>query len=139
MLTDLQAYENEILNFKGPGAETKTYTAYSKDGKKYTIGSDTGIDFIEKAEKGKTITGGDGSSWVKRDDGSILISKNGIEYLYGASWNKESNSPLPKESEQLSKVPETGTEERIQEIVNLINTPKEGKPKQRKQKQKPQA
>ena len=39
----------------------------------YTIGSDKGKDFVSNAKPGSTMTGGDGSTWTKNNDGSTTI------------------------------------------------------------------
>jgi len=47
--------------------------AYSSDGSEpYTIGSTKGKAFIESAPAGATMTGGDGSYWVKSPDGATV-------------------------------------------------------------------
>lgn len=62
---------------------TTPYTAYAAGGDRYTIGSTTGVNFVRSAKPGATLTGGDGSQWVKNADGSVTISKNGKTYKVG--------------------------------------------------------
>ena len=53
----------------------------SKNGDKYEIGSDKGLDFINNKPAGSTMTGGDGSTWTKNADGSVtIVDKDGITY-----------------------------------------------------------
>lgn len=60
----------------------------SSGGKKYTIGSQKGQDFVNNAKPGSTITGADGSTWTKNRDGSTTIVQNGSTYTVpGTSGN----------------------------------------------------
>lgn len=53
----------------------------SKNGDKYEIGSDKGLDFINNKPAGSTMTGGDGSTWTKNEDGTVtIVDKDGITY-----------------------------------------------------------
>lgn len=53
----------------------------SKNGDKYEIGSDKGLDFINNKPAGSTMTGGDGSTWTKNADGTVtIVDKDGITY-----------------------------------------------------------
>lgn len=53
----------------------------SFNGSKYEIGSDKGIDFVNNAPAGSTMTGGDGSTWTKNADGTVIIvDKDGVSY-----------------------------------------------------------
>lgn len=53
----------------------------SKDGDKYEIGSDKGLDFINNKPAGSTMTGGDGSTWTKNEDGTVtIVDKDGVTY-----------------------------------------------------------
>lgn len=54
--------------------------AYADDGGSYQIGTDRGRYFLEYAGAGQTMTGGDGSTWVKNADGSVTITKDGRRY-----------------------------------------------------------
>lgn len=55
-------------------AGTGTYTATAGDGSTYTVGSDMGVRFIRSAAPGETMTGRDGSVWVKSEDGTTIIT-----------------------------------------------------------------
>lgn len=57
----------------------------SSGGKKYTIGSQKGQDFVNNAKAGSTLTGADGSTWTKNKDGSTTIVQNGVSYKVGGS------------------------------------------------------
>ena len=61
-----------------------SYTA-SGSGGSYTIGSDKGKNFISSAAAGSTMTGGDGSTWRKNNDGTTTISKGGQRWTYGTA------------------------------------------------------
>ena len=50
----------------------------SSGGKKYTIGSQKGQDFVNNARPGSTLTGADGSSWTKNSDGSTTVTSEAI-------------------------------------------------------------
>ena len=53
----------------------------SKSGDKYEIGSDKGLDFINNKPAGSTMTGGDGSTWTKNEDGTVtIVDKDGVTY-----------------------------------------------------------
>ena len=53
----------------------------SSSGSKYEIGSDKGIDFVNNATAGSTMTGGDGSTWTKNPDGTVtIVDKDGVSY-----------------------------------------------------------
>ena len=68
----------------------------SSSGSKYEIGSDKGIDFVNNATAGSTMTGGDGSTWTKNADGTVtIVDKDGISYTVypdGSSGNSSSSS-----------------------------------------------
>lgn len=68
----------------------------SKNGDKYEIGSDKGLDFINNKPAGSTMTGGDGSKWTKNADGTVtIVDKDGISYTVypdGSSGNSGSSS-----------------------------------------------
>ena len=58
--------------------------ATSRDGKTYDIGSDKGLDFVNNAAAGATMTGGDGSTWTKNADGTTTIkTTNGGSFSVG--------------------------------------------------------
>jgi len=60
-----------------------TIYAYG-DGEPYEIGSGKGRSFVESAQPGQTMTGGDGSYWTKNADGSTTITKNGHTWTVAA-------------------------------------------------------
>ena len=64
----------------------------SSGGKKYTIGSDKGQDFVNNAKPGDTITGEDGSTWTKNKDGSTTIVQNGVSYNVGGASKTSGSS-----------------------------------------------
>lgn len=68
----------------------------SSSGSKYEIGSDKGIDFVNNATAGSTMTGGDGSTWTKNDDGTVtIVDKDGVTYTVypdGNSGNSNGGS-----------------------------------------------
>lgn len=55
-------------------------TGTSSSGGTYTIESSKGLNFVNNAKSGETMTGGDGSTWTKNKDGSTTIKKNGTTY-----------------------------------------------------------
>lgn len=57
----------------------------SGSGGSYTIGSDKGKNFISSAAAGSAMTGGDGSTWRKNNDGTTTISKGGQTWTYGTA------------------------------------------------------
>lgn len=57
----------------------------SGSGGSYTIGSDKGKNFISSAAAGSTMTGGDGSTWRKNNDGTTTITKGGQAWTYGTA------------------------------------------------------
>lgn len=57
----------------------------SGSGGSYTIGSDKGKNFISSAAAGSTMTGGDGSTWRKNNDGTTTISKGGQTWTHGTA------------------------------------------------------
>ena len=64
----------------------------SSGGKKHTIGSDKGKDFINNAKAGDTLTGADGSTWTKNKDGSTTIVQNGVSYNVGGASRPSGSS-----------------------------------------------
>lgn len=53
----------------------------SKNGDKYEIGSDKGLDFINNKPAGSQMVGGDGSTWTKNADGTVtIVDKDGVSY-----------------------------------------------------------
>ena len=61
-----------------------TRWAYGADGSVYDIGSARGQSFVDNAQPGQTMTGGDGSVWVKQADGSVVITRDGKTWLLAA-------------------------------------------------------
>ena len=75
---------NDLRNAKITGTGSKeAYKAVGSAGQ-YTIGSATGKNFLINAKAGDTLTGGDGSTWVKNSDGSVTITKGNNTYEIGA-------------------------------------------------------
>ena len=64
----------------GGGGSSGSKTAKSSSGGSYTIGSEKGLNFVNNASAGSTMTGGDGSKWTKNSDGSTTITKDGNTY-----------------------------------------------------------
>ena len=64
----------------------------SSGGKKYTIGSQKGQDFVNNAKAGSTLTGADGSTWTKNRDGSTTIVQNGVSYTVGGASSGSASS-----------------------------------------------
>lgn len=52
-----------------------TVYGYASDGSRYTISSERGIRFLNTALAGETLSGGDGSHWVKNANGTTTITK----------------------------------------------------------------
>lgn len=52
-----------------------TVYGYASDGSRYTISSERGIRFLNTASAGETLSGGDGSHWVKNANGTTTITK----------------------------------------------------------------
>ena len=52
-----------------------TVYGYASDGSRYTISSERGIRFLNTALAGETLSGGDGSRWVKNANGTTTITK----------------------------------------------------------------
>lgn len=74
-------------------AARKNYTGTGSGGS-YTVGSELGIDFIENKPAGSTMTGGDGSTWVKNADGSTTIVQNGQVYTVGGGKSDDGTAEL---------------------------------------------
>lgn len=65
----------------------------SKNGDRYEIGSENGINFVNNAKPGEVMTGGDGSKWVKNPDGTVTITdKDGISYTVNGDGSQSGNS-----------------------------------------------
>lgn len=52
-----------------------TVYGHASDGSRYTISSERGIRFLNTALAGETLSGGDGSHWVKNANGTTTITK----------------------------------------------------------------
>lgn len=52
-----------------------TVYGYASDGSRYTISSERGIRFLNTALAGETLSGGDGSHWVKNANGTTTITR----------------------------------------------------------------
>ena len=61
-----------------------TRWAYGPDGSVYEIGSAKGQAFLDSAQPGQTMTGGDGSVWTKQADGSVTITRGGETWTLAA-------------------------------------------------------
>lgn len=71
---DLSAFTDVVK------AQIEKIYAISSGGQQYGIGSDRGLDFVNNAPAGSTMTGSDGSRWTKNPDGTTTITKNGQTY-----------------------------------------------------------
>lgn len=72
----------------GTSSSSGNYTGSSTTGgPSYNIGSEAGKDFINNAQPGDTITGGDGSSWTKNPDGSTTINRGDDTWVVPANAN----------------------------------------------------
>ena len=71
---DLSAFTDVVK------AQIEKIYAISSGGQQYGIGSDRGLDFVNNAPAGSTMTGSDGSQWTKNPDGTTTITKNGQTY-----------------------------------------------------------
>lgn len=72
----------------GTSSNSGNYTGSSTTGgPSYNIGSEAGKDFINNAQPGDTITGGDGSSWTKNPDGSTTINRGDDTWVVPANAN----------------------------------------------------
>lgn len=86
------------------------YTGTSTSGGgSYNIGSDKGKDFVSNAKPGSTMTGGDGSTWTKNEDGSTTISKGDSTWVVGA----KAKGTLYNTDVGLNLVGENGPELRV--------------------------
>lgn len=93
------------------------YTGTSSSGGKYNIGSSKGQSFVDNARPGSTMTGGDGSTWTKNNDGSTTISKGDKTYNVPASKSSSKHSKRANGTKWsprgLSLVGEEGAELRV--------------------------
>lgn len=66
----------------------------SANGDRYEIGSDKGLDFINNKPAGSQMTGGDGSTWTKNEDGTVtIVDKDGVTYtVYPDGWSGNSGN-----------------------------------------------
>ena len=85
---ELAAKYGDYSGLEGMGIDTSNSIgynyAYSADGSTYDISSQKGMDFLQNAPIGATMTGGDGSKWTKNADGTTTITKNGKTWTYGS-------------------------------------------------------
>lgn len=68
------------------------YTGYSSNGAEYQINSARGTGFVESAPVGASITGSDGSQWLKNSDGSTTISKGSNTWSVGSALGNLQNA-----------------------------------------------
>ena len=94
----------------GYGSSSIIY-GYTSSGEKYSIGSSLGQDFVYNARRGDTMTGSDGSIWVKNSDGSVTIKKNGKSYIVAASYSKYAKGTTGVKDDELAWIDEHGFEE----------------------------
>lgn len=94
----------------GYGSSSIIY-GYTSSGEKYSIGSSLGQDFVYNARRGDTMTGSDGSIWVKNSDGSVTIKKNGKSYIVAASYSKYAKGTTGVKNDELAWIDEHGLEE----------------------------
>lgn len=87
-MAQLGAKYGDYTGLSGLGIDTSNSVgynyAYSADGSTYDISSQKGMDFLQNAPIGATMTGGDGSKWTKNADGTTTITKNGKTWTYGS-------------------------------------------------------
>ena len=85
----------------------KYYGTSSSGGASYEIGTDKGKDFVDNARPGTQMTGSDGSSWTKNNDGSTTISKGGNSWTVSG---KKAKGTLYNRDVGLNLVGEEGAE-----------------------------
>ena len=87
-LAKLAAANGDYARLAGLGVDVTrangTRWAYGADGSVYEIGSAKGLAFLDGAQPGQTMTGGDGSAWTKQPDGSITIARGGQTWVVAA-------------------------------------------------------
>ena len=87
-LAKLAAANGDYSGLAGLGVDVTrangTRWAYGPDGSVYEIGSAQGQAFLDSAQPGQTMTGGDGSVWTKQADGSVTITRGGETWTLAA-------------------------------------------------------
>ena len=87
-LAKLAAANGDYSGLAGLGVDVTrangTRWAYGADGGVYEIGSAKGLAFLDGAQPGQTMTGGDGSVWTKQPDGSVTIARGGQTWVVAA-------------------------------------------------------
>lgn len=68
------------------------FTGYGNSGKSYNIASEQGMNFINSAVAGSTLTGGDGSSWMKNADGTTTIKRGNDTWTVGSALGNFQNA-----------------------------------------------
>lgn len=90
------------------GTGSSNISSVSSD-KGYTITSNKGLNFVNNAPSGSTMTGGDGSKWTKNPDGSTtIVDKHGVKHTV-----KKYASGSLNTNRGLSLVGENGPELRV--------------------------
>lgn len=83
-IAKLKAQYGDYSGLEALGVDTSNMGgqmyAYSDDGSPYEIGSYKGQYFVQNAQPGQTMTGGDGSQWTKDALGNVIITKDGKTY-----------------------------------------------------------
>ena len=78
-LAKLGAANGDYTGLAALGIDTTraagTRWAYGPDGSVYEISSARGQGFLDSAQPGQSMTGGDGSVWTKQADGSVVITR----------------------------------------------------------------
>lgn len=80
------------------------FTGYGTSGKSYNIASEQGMNFINSAVAGSTLTGGDGSSWTKNADGTTTIKRGSDTFTVGSALGNFQNAldAITQQSEKAS-------------------------------------
>lgn len=80
------------------------FTGYGTSGKTYDIASSKGMDFVNSAVAGSTLTGGDGSSWMKNADGTTTIKRGPDTFIVGSALGNLQNAldAITQQSEKAS-------------------------------------
>lgn len=80
------------------------FTGYGTSGKTYDIASEKGMNFINSAVAGSTLSGGDGSSWTKNADGTTTIKRGSDTFTVGSAIGNLQNAldAITQQSEKAS-------------------------------------
>ena len=80
------------------------FTGYGNSGKTYDIASEKGMNFINSAVAGSTLTGGDGSTWTKNADGTTTIKRGSDSFTVGSALGNLQNAldAITQQSEKAS-------------------------------------